>query len=297
MRLRTRCPGRSRGPSRPSLGLATATLALAALATLGGCAREGAAERHFAEHREAMTKMQNDHDRIDQRLGALEIAQADDRRSRDGSAAVAGSATKRADATAAAPGAVASPRVVQLGGAGDGETADPNDPAARPEIRVVGAGGSGGSARRGRSAPLTESTRVTLDPEAKKAYEAALALVQGKQYDRGLEGLTSFLVRWPDHPYTENAMYWRGEAYFAKGEYLRSAEQFEAVLARFGGGSKGPDAMLKLGMCHDRLGAPDRAREYWDRLKSEYPKSDAARRIPSPSGTRDASPKGPKESR
>ena len=152
-----------------------------------------------------------------------------------------------------------------------------------------------------------------LDPEAKKAYEAALAQVQAKQFDRGLEGLNAFLVRWPDHPYAENAMYWRGEAYFAQGNYLRAAEQFEAVLSRFGGGTKGADSLLKLGMCHDRLGASSRAREYWNRLKADFPRSDAAKRIPASardaapgsragsgdsSGSReDSSPKGPKENR
>jgi hypothetical protein len=33
-------------------------------------------------------------------------------------------------------------------------------------------------------------------------------------------------------------------------------------------------------MCHDRLGSSARAREYWDRLKREYPRSDAAKKIP-----------------
>jgi tol-pal system protein YbgF len=134
-----------------------------------------------------------------------------------------------------------------------------------------------------------------LDPDAKASYEAALALVQGRQYDRGVEGLSAFLARWPDHPYAENAIYWRGEAYFAQGEYLRAGEQFEAVMARFGSGKKAPDALLKLGMCQDRLGASTRAREYWERLKTEYPKSEAAKRIPS--GSRDSGAKGPKENR
>ncbi len=91
-------------------------------------------------------------------------------------------------------------------------------------------------------------------------------------------------------------MYWRGEAYFAQGEYLRAGEQFEAVISRYGSGKKAPDSLLKLGMCQERLGAPARAREYWDRLKNEYPKSEAAKKIPSTAG-RDSSPKGPKENR
>jgi tol-pal system protein YbgF len=265
---------------------------------LGGCASsETAADRQFSKLNEAVSKMQADHDRFDQRLGALEISAADEARAR-----------ATAPASAAGPGPARN--VVQLGGPTD-EGEDPSDPSQRPEIRVVGPGGGAparpvrGKSTRGRLDDAdassagsvgglgSDSARPSaLDPEAKKAYEAALAKVQAKQYERGLEGLNAFLVRWPDHPYAENAMYWRGEAYFAQGEYLRAAEQFEAVLARFSGGNKAADALLKLGMCHDRLGASSRAREYWDRLKNEYPRSDAAKRIPA-----GGSPKGPKESR
>jgi tol-pal system protein YbgF len=286
-----------------------ASLCGAALA-LGGCARpETAADKHFAEMREQVSRMQADHDSIDQRLGALEVAVAEEKAPRSGATATATTTTATGAATPAA-------RVVQLGGPSDSETADPNDPSARPDIRVTGAPGSAPmrprSSKTGRmrveesevpgshadgprsSSGTSSATSSALDPDAKKAYETALAQVQAKQFDKGLDGLNAFLVRWPDHPYAENAMYWRGEAYFAQGEYLRAAEQFEAVIARFGSGSKGPDALLKLGMCHDRLGASQRAREYWDRLKNEYPRSEAAKRIP-PASSSDR--KGPKENR
>jgi tol-pal system protein YbgF len=279
-----------RVPSALGLSLYAALSVVAA-----GCARaETAADRHFAEMREQVSRMQADHDKIEERIGALEVAAADEKNPRTPAATVPPQAPAR---------------VVQLGGPSDADPADPNDPTARPDIRVMGAGGaapprprsgkSNGRAHIEESDPQAlraDAPRSSaLDPEAKKAYETALAQVQGRQYDRGLEGLNAFLVRWPDHPYAENAQYWRGEAYFAQGEYLRAAEQFEAVLARFGSGNKGPDALLKLGMCHDRLGASQRAREYWDRLKNEYPRSDAAKRIPA--AGREASPKGPKENR
>jgi len=280
----------------------------AALFALVGCGRpETAADRQFAEMREQVSRMEAENDKLDQRLGAVEDALADDK-------------TARGEKPSSAPGAQTA-RVVQLGGASDSEPADPNDPSARPDIRVTGvpgaapmrprSGKSNGRARIEESEPgaRTDAPRSSaLDPDAKAAYETALAQVQGKQYDRGLEGLNAFLLRWPDHPYAENALYWRGEAYFAQGEYLRAAEQFESVLGRPGSGNKAPDALLKLGMCHDRLGASQRAREYWDRLKNDYPRSDAAKRIPAAgrkaSGTstgarEDSSPdrKGPKENR
>jgi tol-pal system protein YbgF len=119
-----------------------------------------------------------------------------------------------------------------------------------------------------------------LDPEARKAYDAALALVNSKQYGPALDAFAGFLMRYPDHPYAANAMYWRGECYFAQGEYVRAVEQFEGVVARFPLGNKTPDALLKLGISQQKLQNPQKAQSYFDRLTHEWPRSDAARRIP-----------------
>ncbi len=187
------------------------------------------------------------------------------------------------------------PTVVQLGqsGAGDGEgepaaEGDPQDSTPRPTIRVSG------SARVGRAGWREDQVEQTspeeqgtapaaatpLDPDAKRAYDAAIALVNAKRYGDGLDALARFLVKWPDHPYAANAMYWRGECYFARADYARAVEQFEGVLARFPAGAKAPDALLKLGMSHQKLGNAMKARECFDRLAQQYPDSDAARRIP-----------------
>jgi TolA-binding protein len=195
-----------------------------------GCSRaDNAADRHAAEMREAIGRLEADADKFDQRLGNLEVATTEDRGNRAAEAAPKGSP--------APP-----PRVLQLGASPDtGENDDPNAPEARPEIRLVGQPGyrppRGGRSRVEAAPPSEPQPRTSaLDPEAKSAYEHALSLVQGKHYAKGNDQLAAFLARWPDHPYAENAMYWRGEAFFGQGEYLRAAEQFEAVLARFGGG-------------------------------------------------------------
>jgi tol-pal system protein YbgF len=249
----------------------------ALLVTIGaglsvGCAHgETAQDRQLAEMRETMSRMQLERDRVDHRLEALELAVAEEK--------------SPSEPTKAGP-ASPPPRVVQLGADSSGESEDPNDVSQRPEIKVAGAGG-GVADRRARTA--------TLDPDAKKTYDQGLAQVQGKQYDKGLDSLAAFLVKWPDHPLAENAMYWRGEAYFAKGDYTKALESFDGVLSRFGAGNKAPDTLLKLGMCQDKLGSPAKAQEYWDRLKRDYPRSDAAKRIPAPA--REDRSKGPKESR
>ncbi|MBX3219243.1 MAG: tol-pal system protein YbgF [Labilithrix sp.] len=277
---------------------AACSLTVAGVLSGLGCSRaDSAADRHLAEMREAIGKVQAEQDRTNQRVGLLESAAADDRSRR---------------VSKASPGLpVAAPRTVQIGDNDDRESDDPNDPNARPEIRLQGQGAGSIRPVRGKATPGRGEARVELaddgadaprpsilDPEAKRSYENALSLVNSKQYERALEALAAFLVRWPDHPYAENALYWRGEAYFARGEHLRAAEQFEAVLARFGGGNKAPDALLKIGMCHDRLGSADRAKEYWDRLRRDHPRSDAVKKIPQ-SSSDDSRGRGvgPKESR
>ena len=119
-----------------------------------------------------------------------------------------------------------------------------------------------------------------FDAEARRAYDSALGLVNAHQFDRALDALAAFLVKWPDHPNADNAMYWRGECYFAKGEYAHAAEEFEGTIARFPFGNKVPDALLKLGLCHQKLGNAPKAKAYFDRLQRDFPRSEAARRVP-----------------
>jgi tol-pal system protein YbgF len=167
------------------------------------------------------------------------------------------------------------------------EAAD--DPGTRPVIRVHGVPHARGGDVVEETMP--DETQATpdvhasqpsaLDPEAKKAYDAALALVNNKQYALGLDAFAGFMLRYPDHPYVANAMYWRGECYFAQGEYMRAAEQFDGVVARFPLGGKTPDALLKLGICQQKLQNPQKAQTYFEKLTREWPRSDAARRIPS----------------
>ena len=270
-------------------------LSCGVLLVLAACKRnDGMPDRQMSEMTETVGKLQVEQDK--ENRGFL-----------NESIPVAGASKGRAPAAAktAAP-----PRSVQISDdVGDRQNDDPEDPSARPEIKLQGSGGgyrssSSKGARSGRSSSSSSSSSFSedslrtdgpsssaLDPDAKKAYDAAIQLVNSRQYGRALEELNAFRTKWPNHPYAENATYWTGECLYAMGQYLRAAEQFEAVIQRYGAGKKGADALLKLGMCHDRLGAPERAKEYWDRLRRDFPHSDAVRKIP----VSERRPAGPKE--
>jgi tol-pal system protein YbgF len=258
---------------RAGFGLAIAVLP-AGFAVFLGCAGPSE-ERHLDAMRAEIDAIQKDRDRADEispdRAPVGQIAPA-------------------------VPPGGPLPGALTLGMAGDeqaDDVPDADDPAPRPAIRVFGVARPNGARWRGEdqveqtypsggesSATSGANRPSALDPEAKRAYDAALSLVSARQYDRALDSLAAFLLKWPDHPYADNAMYWRGECYFARGDYVHASEQFEGVLARFPAGNKVPDALLKLGICRQKLADPNGARELFVRLTQQYPKSEAARRIP-----------------
>jgi tol-pal system protein YbgF len=271
-------------------------LAVAGLACSGCASGKSAEERQLDDLRDEITKVQATSDRFEQRLDKLEVDSAD----------VASSDAHATDLgrpvparTTAAPVATPSLRVVHLGPDGleetaaPGETAgsvndDPNDASPRPHIRIQGtraeavdaaaaADAADGSGRKRRAA--------ALDPDAKRAYESALALVNAKKYPAALDALAGFLLRWPEHPNADNAMYWRGECYFAEGDWAHAAEQFDGVLARFPNGNKVADALLKLGMSKQHLGDDAGAKASFDQLRRDYPRSEAARHVPGSAGS------------
>ncbi len=155
----------------------------------------------------------------------------------------------------------------------------------RPPIRFTN-GDEGGEVTVNvppRDRPLTD--RAESLREAKHAYDRAFADVRAHKFALARETFAAFLVKWPDHPLAANATYWRGECFFAEGNFDRAAEHFEGMIARFPQGAKASDALFKLGVIQEKKGDKAKARTYWDRLKVGFPTSLAAKRIPHGEGS------------
>jgi tol-pal system protein YbgF len=316
--------------SRMLLLAAFAALPLG-LSTAGCAHGRTAEERQIDELRDELAKVQSASDKFEERLGKLEVDTADTHGDGMGvGGGGRGSATPQPARALSAPKPIATPplRVVHLGADGTeeagaaGETAGSigSPPPDEPPLRIQGSGsntaiytdkgerttrppdpaaaGTGGNtayftnANLGPSIASHSASRPSaLDEDAKHAYDAALALVNAKRYSEALEALSGFLVHWPDHPNADNAMYWRGECYFAQGDYTDATNEFEGLVARFPLGNKAPDALLKLGLSAQKLGDAALARQRFDRLRREFPRSEAAKRIPDGAQTvRSASP-------
>lgn len=114
-------------------------------------------------------------------------------------------------------------------------------------------------------------------PPSQDLYLEAMDLVRRRDFAGALDKLDAFLAQRPDDGRATRALFWRGEVLFAQKRYEPALAAFEGALSREPRGEKAADALLKIGLCHRRLGAPDKARAALERLKAQFPDSYAAR--------------------
>ena len=104
------------------------------------------------------------------------------------------------------------------------------------------------------------------------AYRSAYALVRGQKFTEATASFKQFLQGFPAGKYAPNAHYWLGELYLvAEPPDLESSRQsFALLLSQYPTNSKAPDATYKLGKVHFMKGNREKAREYFDRVISQY---------------------------
>lgn len=128
------------------------------------------------------------------------------------------------------------------------------------------------------SAPAPEPPRPPpADDPAIRAYREGLAHLSARRLDEALAAFDGFLRAHPHHPYADNALYWRGEIHYARRDYRRALAELSALVERYPRGNKVAEALLRIGLCHERMGDRQRAREVFHRLRTQYPGSVAAR--------------------
>jgi tol-pal system protein YbgF len=272
-------------------------LVASSLTWLSGCASASPAakggEGLNAEQRALDARQLEQARRISELEARIAMLEADARQVRATAAPVLRSAeTIRIGATRAAP---AEEPAAQLVAALD-EPQTPGLGRKVPSIRLYGHPAAS-AANRESLAPLpvvTESLPVVPLPEQRAKnrsqshgdhgdredpmadYRAALRLLQERRFDQALTAFSAFVAANPNHALVYKALYWRGEARYAKREYTEALSEFEALLARFPESDKAPDALLKVAMCFRHLGAEDKAQASFRRLRAIYPNSQAA---------------------
>ncbi|MCE4223777.1 tol-pal system protein YbgF [Methylobacterium sp. C25] len=119
----------------------------------------------------------------------------------------------------------------------------------------------------------TPSTSVaaTGTGDAKSDFEAAYALVQGRQYEQAEMSLRQFIQSHPRDRLVPKATYWLGESYLQRNRSREAAEQFLKVSTDYAGSPVAPEAMLKLGASLNALGAKAQACATLAEIERKYP--------------------------
>ena len=156
--------------------------------------------------------------------------------------------------------------------------AEPDDelpPGVTPPLDLAQAGrapvapppAQGGVPRSGPSVAATGSG----DPRAD--YDGAYAFLLQKQYEQAEMGFRRFLQSHPRDRLVPDATFWLGETYLQRNRHREAAEQFLTVSTEHSGSQKAPDALLKLGISLNALGARDRACAVFAELDRKYPQA------------------------
>ncbi len=111
---------------------------------------------------------------------------------------------------------------------------------------------------------------------SKEQYAAAFALMQKANYAAAGAAFADFLSRYPDDALADNARYWLGESYYARGDYAQAAETFFDAYDRNKAGPKAPDTLLKLGMALGNLNKKKEACATFRELSRAFPNAAAA---------------------
>ncbi len=117
-----------------------------------------------------------------------------------------------------------------------------------------------------------------VQPGEKAAYDAAYALVTGRQFSQAVPAFQQFLRDFPDGRYAPNAHYWLGELYLViePPDLESSRQSFALLISEYPDHSKTPDALYKLGKVQFMKGNREKAREYLDLVISQYGTSNTA---------------------
>lgn len=117
----------------------------------------------------------------------------------------------------------------------------------------------------------SESVAATRTGDPTADYDAAVELYRAKQYEQAEMGLRQFIQSHPRDNRVAGATYWLGESYLARGRNREAAEQFLKVSTDYARSSQAPDAMLKLGVTLNALGAREQACATLAELDRKFP--------------------------
>jgi tol-pal system protein YbgF len=121
-----------------------------------------------------------------------------------------------------------------------------------------------------------DDKEFSVDPEEKRSYDDALAGFRKGEFDRAASGFTGLLKRFPGSGYRASALFWLGNAQYARRDYKEAIATFRSLVVAAPDGPRAPEALLAIANCQAELKDTKAARRTIDELLKTYPRSEAA---------------------
>lgn len=133
------------------------------------------------------------------------------------------------------------------------------------------------------AAPAVERTDAAVRPRRNmsgaalaEAYRKALELYGKGRIDDSRRGFQEVFDADRNGDLADNALYWVGETYFSVGNYAEALRIYSRVTTDYSDQNKAPDAMLKIGLVHAKLGDLALAKRTFEQLIARFPYSTPA---------------------
>ena len=128
-----------------------------------------------------------------------------------------------------------------------------------------------------------EPQKVTLDgrefladPEEKRQYDEAFALLRAGEFDKANQAFATFLRRWPGGGYADAARFWQGNALYGKRDYKEAIGTFRSFLVGAPDNPHAAEALLAIANSQAEMKDGKAARKTIEDLIKAYPSSEAA---------------------
>jgi tol-pal system protein YbgF len=137
---------------------------------------------------------------------------------------------------------------------------------------------SAGSSSAAETKPVAGNSNVAEQAGEGEAYRSAYALVRAQKFNDATVAFKQFLRDYPARKYAPNAHYWLGELYLVMqpADLESSRQAFTLLLSQYPDNNKAPDALYKLGKVYFMKGNREKAREYFNRVISQYGSSNSS---------------------
>lgn len=157
-------------------------------------------------------------------------------------------------------------------------TSRQNRPVVREDVPDVRPALDTPSSATGIATPDTQARDIVASPEDEKtSYDQAFQSLKDLKYADAAEQFSSFLQKYPNSEYADNAQYWLGESYYVTRNYDIALEAFQSLLSNYADSPKVPDGLLKIGYTHYELKQWDQARAALVQVQEQYPGTTLAR--------------------